>query len=242
VLNVEKLSVFYGGVKALDGLSMRLEPSRIYGLIGPNGAGKSTAINAISGAIRPTAGSMRLRDRDLTAQVAHERARAGISRTFQNLALFQTMTVYENIACGALHARGAAAGGGAAAATVDRLIEEFGLERVRDRHTQALPLGIRKRVELARAFASNPSVLLLDEPAAGLTPDDMEDLKRRVLRLRDAGGIALIVEHHMGLVMSLCEHLYVLEFGKLIASGSPQQVVADPLVQAAYFGGDDDVE
>jgi ABC-type branched-subunit amino acid transport system ATPase component len=241
VLNVEKLSVFYGGVKALNELSMRLEPSRIYGLIGPNGAGKSTAINAISGAIRPTAGSIRLRDRDLTAQVAHERARAGIGRTFQNLALFQSMTVYENIACGALHARGAA-GRGDAATAVDRLIEEFGLEAVRDRHTKALPLGIRKRVELARAFASNPSVLLLDEPAAGLTPEDMEDLKRRVQGLRDAGGIALIVEHHMGLVMSLCEHLYVLEFGKLIASGSPQQVVADPLVQAAYFGGDDEIE
>jgi ABC-type branched-subunit amino acid transport system ATPase component len=241
VLNVEKLSVFYGGVKALNELSMRLEPSRIYGLIGPNGAGKSTAINAISGAIRPTAGSIRLRDRDLTAQVAHERARAGIGRTFQNLALFQSMTVYENIACGALHARGAA-GRGDAATAVDRLIEEFGLEAVRDRHTTALPLGIRKRVELARAFASNPSVLLLDEPAAGLTPEDMEDLKRRVQGLRDTGGIALIVEHHMGLVMSLCEHLYVLEFGKLIASGSPQQVVADPLVQAAYFGGDDEIE
>ncbi|SDH85844.1 ABC transporter ATP-binding protein [Variovorax sp. OV700] len=241
MLNVEKLSVFYGGVKALNELSMRLEPSRIYGLIGPNGAGKSTAINAISGAIRPTAGSIRLRDRDLTAQVAHERARAGIGRTFQNLALFQSMTVYENIACGALHARGAA-GRGDAATAVDRLIEEFGLEAVRDRHTKALPLGIRKRVELARAFASNPSVLLLDEPAAGLTPEDMEDLKRRVQGLRDAGGIALIVEHHMGLVMSLCEHLYVLEFGKLIASGSPQQVVADPLVQAAYFGGDDEIE
>lgn len=241
MLNVEKLSVFYGGVKALNELSMRLEPSRIYGLIGPNGAGKSTAINAISGAIRPTAGSIRLRDRDLTAQVAHERARAGIGRTFQNLALFQSMTVYENIACGALHARGAA-GRGDAATAVDRLIEEFGLEAVRDRHTTALPLGIRKRVELARAFASNPSVLLLDEPAAGLTPEDMEDLKRRVQGLRDTGGIALIVEHHMGLVMSLCEHLYVLEFGKLIASGSPQQVVADPLVQAAYFGGDDEIE
>ncbi|WP_431121042.1 ABC transporter ATP-binding protein [Variovorax paradoxus] len=241
MLNVENLSVFYGGVKALNELSMRLEPSRIYGLIGPNGAGKSTAINAISGAIRPTAGSIRLRDRDLTAQVAHERARAGIGRTFQNLALFQSMTVYENIACGALHARGAA-GRGDAATAVDRLIEEFGLEAVRDRHTKALPLGIRKRVELARAFASNPSVLLLDEPAAGLTPEDMEDLKRRVQGLRDAGGIALIVEHHMGLVMSLCEHLYVLEFGKLIASGSPQQVVADPLVQAAYFGGDDEIE
>lgn len=241
MLNVEKLSVFYGGVKALNELSMRLEPSRIYGLIGPNGAGKSTAINAISGAIRPTAGSIRLRDRDLTSQVAHERARAGIGRTFQNLALFQSMTVYENIACGALHAKGAAGGGGPLG-TVDRLIEEFGLETVRNHHTKALPLGIRKRVELARAFASNPSVLLLDEPAAGLTPDDMEDLKRRVQRLRDAGGIALIVEHHMGLVMSLCEHLYVLEFGKLIASGSPQQVIADPLVQAAYFGVEDEIQ
>ena len=156
MLNVEKLSVFYGGVKALNELSMRLEPSRIYGLIGPNGAGKSTAINAISGAIRPTAGSIRLRDCDLTAKVAHERARAGIGRTFQNLALFQSMTVYENIACGALHANGAAGGGGPVG-TVDRLIEEFGLEAVRDRHTRALPLGIRKRVELARAFRPIPA-------------------------------------------------------------------------------------
>lgn len=241
MLNVERLSVSYGGVKALTDLTMRLAPSRIYGLIGPNGAGKSTAINAISGAIRPGAGRICLREHDLTTRLAHQRARAGISRTFQNLALFQSMTVRENVTCGALHAAGATSSQ-EARATVDRLIEEFGLEEVRDQHTQALPLGIRKRVELARAFAANPSVLLLDEPAAGLTPQDMDDLKRRVLRLRDGGGITLIVEHHMGLVMSLCEHLYVLEFGKLIASGAPQEVVANPLVQTAYFGGEDELE
>lgn len=239
MLSVERLSISYGGVKALNDLSMTMAPGKIYGLIGPNGAGKSTAINAISGVIVPTSGKVNLDGRDVTLQSAHERARAGIRRTFQNLALFQSMTVRENIASGALHVV-ARKDGASSEAAIDRLIEEFGLQAVQHKHTQALPLGIRKRVELARSLVSAPSVLLLDEPAAGLTLEDMEDLKARVRHVRDAGGVVLIVEHNMGLVLSLCEHLYVLEFGNLIASGRPGEVIEDPQVQAAYFGGDDE--
>ncbi|MBL0727377.1 ABC transporter ATP-binding protein [Piscinibacter sp. HJYY11] len=239
MLTVERLSISYGGVKALNELSMTLEPAKIYGLIGPNGAGKSTAINAISGVIAPTSGKVSLNGKDVTQHSVHQRARAGVRRTFQNLALFQSMTVRENVECGALHTISRQEGDGPSSA-VDRLLDEFGLRAVQHSHTQALPLGLRKRVELARSLVSAPSVLLLDEPAAGLTLEDMDDLKRRVRLVRDAGGIVLIVEHNMNLVLSLCEYLYVLEFGNLIASGKPFDVMEDPRVQAAYFGGDDE--
>ncbi len=234
MIRLERLAVSYGGVRALDGLTIELEPGRVYGLIGPNGAGKSTAVNVITGVTRAASGRIFIGDRDVTGAPAHARARAGMARTFQNLALFQSLTVRENIATGALHhGRGTAA--------VDEALRAFNLVEYQYDLTQALSLGIRKRVELARALISDPRLLLLDEPAAGLTPEDMSDLTGRVRQLRNSGGTVLIVEHNMPLVMSLCEYVFVLEFGQLIAQGTPKEVKENARVQSAYFGSEHEV-
>lgn len=234
MISLSGMTVNYGGVRALDGLSLELKPGRIYGLIGPNGAGKSTAVNVITGVTRPVAGQMRLGGVDITNAPAHVRARHGIARTFQNLALFPSLSVRENVACGALRK-------GGYAKAVDEALEAFSLSEYQHAMTTTLPLGIRKRVELARALVSNPSLLLLDEPAAGLTPEDMSDLALRARGLREKGGTVLIVEHNMPLVMSLCEYIFVLEFGRLIAEGKPDEIKENELVQAAYFGSEREV-
>ncbi|MEJ8855143.1 ABC transporter ATP-binding protein [Variovorax robiniae] len=226
----------FGGVHALSGVSLAIEPGRIYGLIGPNGAGKSTAINAITGTITPSAGRILWHGRDVSRWPQHRRARAGLARTFQNLALFHKLSVRENVTCGAIHAHDDAG----LRAAVDTALDDFGLAEVADEPVNVLSLGTRKRVEMARATVAKPKLLLLDEPAAGLTGSEITEFSERMREFRNRGGAVLLVEHDMSLVMSLCEHLYVLDFGKLIAAGTPIEVRANPAVQAAYFGAGDD--
>ncbi|WP_076998184.1 ABC transporter ATP-binding protein [Variovorax sp. KK3] len=216
----------FGGVHALTDVSLTIEPGRIYGLIGPNGAGKSTAINAITGTIVPTAGHIRWRGEEVSRWPQFRRARAGLARTFQNLALFQKLSVRENVTCGAIHAHGDAE----LRAAVDAALDAFGLSAIADEPVGVLSLGTRKRVEMARATVSNPQLLLLDEPAAGLTGSEIAEFSERMREFRNRGGAVLLVEHDMGLVMSLCEQLFVLDFGKLIAAGAPDEVRADAAV------------
>jgi branched-chain amino acid transport system ATP-binding protein len=236
VLEIQQLGMSFGGVHALSGVSMAIEPGRIYGLIGPNGAGKSTAINAITGTIVPSAGRILWHGKDVSRWPQHRRARSGLARTFQNLALFHKLSVRENVACGAIHAHDDAGLRGA----VDAALDAFGLAQVADEPVDVLSLGTRKRVEMARATVAKPRLLLLDEPAAGLTGSEIAEFSTRMRAFRDGGGAVLLVEHDMSLVMSLCEHLFVLDFGRLIAAGTPGEVRANPAVQAAYFGAGDD--
>ncbi|WP_198084096.1 ABC transporter ATP-binding protein [Variovorax sp. E3] len=236
MLEIRGLSVSFGGVHALSNISISIAPGRIYGLIGPNGAGKSTTINAITGTITPTRGSILWQGEDVSRRPQHWRARAGLARTFQNLALFQQLSVRENVTCGAIRMHRDED----LVATVDSALDDFGLGDIGDSPVSVLSLGTRKRVEMARAMVANPKLLLLDEPAAGLTGGEIDDFCTRVRSLKNRGSAVLLVEHDMNLVMSLCEHLYVLDFGKLIADGTPEEVRESPAVQAAYFGAEHD--
>ena len=236
MLEIQQLGMSFGGVHALSSVSLAIEPGRIYGLIGPNGAGKSTAINAITGTITPTAGRILWHGQDVSRWPQHRRARSGLARTFQNLALFNKLSVRENVSCGAIHAHDDSSQGSA----VDAALQAFGLAHIADEPVNVLSLGTRKRVEMARATVANPKLLLLDEPAAGLTGSEIAEFSERMREFRDQGGAMLLVEHDMSLVMTLCEYLFVLDFGKLIATGTPDEVRANPAVQAAYFGTGDD--
>ena len=252
LLAVQGLTMRFGGVTALDDVSFEVAPGAICGLIGPNGAGKTTLFNCISRLYDPGAGSIVFDGRTLLGCARHELASLGIARTFQNVALFSTMTVRENVCVGA-HAM---AGGGFLAnalsmplarreeATIaeraDALIEEFGLKEVADRPAGALPFGIRKRVELARALAKEPKLLLLDEPAGGLNHSEVDGLAEEICAIRDRRGVAvLLVEHHMNLVMRVSDQVVALDFGRLIANGKPDEVRANREVVRAYLGSAD---
>ena len=249
LLSVEGVTLRFGGVTALDGVHFRVGRRQICGLIGPNGAGKTTLFNCISKLYTPTMGDISFEGRPLSGFKRHEIALAGIARTFQNLALFASMSVRENVRVGA-HARGGGGFIGSALATprartaereiaalADALIAECGLNGVADRLVGELPFGVKKRVELARALAISPKLLMLDEPAAGLNHEEVEALAGEIVRLRDARGLSvLLVEHHMNLVMRISDQVVALNFGKLIADGTPGQVRADGEVIAAYLG------
>jgi branched-chain amino acid transport system ATP-binding protein len=249
LLAVEGVTVRFGGVTALENVRFRVRHSQICGLIGPNGAGKTTLFNCISRLYQPTAGDIRFEGEPLSRVPRHRVARLGVARTFQNLALFATLSVRENVRVGA-HALGR--GGFLAnalalpqarraereiAALADALIEECGLTRVADRLVSELPFGVKKRVELARALAISPKLLLLDEPAAGLNHEEVDALAAEIVRLRDKRDLSvLLVEHHMNLVMRISDQVVALDFGRLIADGAPSEVRAHPDVIRAYLG------
>jgi branched-chain amino acid transport system ATP-binding protein len=249
LLSVRGISVRFGGVTALDNVSFEVGTRQICGLIGPNGAGKTTLFNCISRLYEPSAGEIRFEGEPLSRAPCNGIARLGIARTFQNLALFSTMTVRQNVRVGA-HIR--AQGGFFAealklplarssereiAALADRLIEECRLETVADRLVGELPFGIKKRVELARALAISPKLLLLDEPAAGLNHEEVDALASEITALRDRRHLSvLLVEHHMNLVMRISDKVVALDFGRLIADGTPAEARANPDVIRAYLG------
>ena len=249
LLRVQDVSVRFGGIVALDGVSFGVDAGRIVGLIGPNGAGKTTLFNCISRLYQCDAGDIRFDGRSLLAVARHRVAGLGIGRTFQNLALFRSMTVLDNVMVGhhcrthggffanALRLPVAAREDGAARERARSLLGELSLEAVAGSVVADLPFGTQKRVELARALAAEPRLLLLDEPASGLNHEEVEALGALVREVRARFDLTvLLVEHHMGLVMRISDRVVALNFGKVIAEGSPQEVQRHPDVVSAYLG------
>jgi branched-chain amino acid transport system ATP-binding protein len=240
LLDVRDVTVRFGGQLALTGVSLSADGG-VTGLIGPNGAGKTTLFNVITGLQPPNRGRVLIDDEDVTGLPPYKRARRGVARTFQRLELFGLLTVRENLAVAADIRRGWARRAGtredeSPADTAERLIMEIGLGSVADVRADALPTGQARLVELGRALATKPRLLLLDEPASG---QDEQETVRFAALLRDlaAGGIAvLLVEHDMSLVMDVCDTIQVLDFGTILASGTPAEIRADEAVLAAYLG------
>jgi branched-chain amino acid transport system ATP-binding protein len=236
-LDVDGLSVTFGGKVALDGVSLSVEPGRVTGLIGPNGAGKTTLFNVVTGLLAAGRGRVRLAGRDITSTPPHRRAILGVARTFQRLELFTSLSVRDNVRVAA-DIRNSWSGGRRinAALEASRALELVGLADVADRDVAELPTGQARLVELARALVIGPHVLLLDEPAAGQTERETGAFGSLVRRLASDGLAVCLVEHDMSLVMNVCETIHVLDMGRLIATGSPEAVRTDPAVIDAYLG------
>jgi branched-chain amino acid transport system ATP-binding protein len=237
-LEIEAVSVRFGGLAALSEVTVSAAEGAITGLIGPNGAGKTTLFNVVTGMQRPNAGSVRLDDRDLRGLSSYRRARLGLGRTFQRLELFGSLTVAENIGVAASigQRRVVKARTKANQGIREEILDRVGLTSVANERADTLPTGTGRLVELARALATRPKVLLLDEPAAGQDADETERFSGILRDLASDGLAILLVEHDMELVMHVCDTIAVLDYGRIICTGTPAQVRADPEVQAAYLG------
>jgi branched-chain amino acid transport system ATP-binding protein len=243
LLDVSGVTVKFGGITAVSDASLSVEAGTVTGLIGPNGAGKTTLFNVISGLQPPTAGRIRLRGHDITRATVDRRAKMGMGRTFQRLEAFGSLSVRENVqvACD-IHAGVRKWFRMHKDPKVDRLIEAVGLERYVNQRADSVPTGVARLLEIARALAIEPKLLLLDEPSSGLDEAETEGFGVLLTQLANHGCAILMVEHDMDLVMGVCDLIHVLEFGKVIATGSPAQIREDRTVQAAYLGFSDPAE
>jgi ABC-type branched-subunit amino acid transport system ATPase component len=246
VLELQQVSRHFGGVRAVDQLSLAVEEGRIFGLIGPNGSGKSTTVNLVTGLFPVTSGTILFRGADLAAVPVHRRLGLGIARTFQNIRLFGHLTVWQNLWVAQNspedHAkRGFLArwlgGSPGVRAEIGELLEFSGLAHKQDELASNLAFGEQRRLELARALATRPKLVCLDEPAAGMNAEEIGELAGRIRAIRDRGVTVLLIEHHMELVMDVTDRLAVLNFGQKIAEGTPAEVQADAAVRKAYLGG-----
>src|SRR5215471_18535133 len=248
LLSLDRLTRRFGGVTAVESVSMNVEADEIRGLIGSNGAGKTTTLNLISGLTAPTSGRVRLMELDVTGEPAHRLADRGIRRTFQNLKLFTELTVLQNVMIG-LHTNGksgvfeAILGTGKQRREEEMMhrdsltaLETVGLVDQADRPASALAYGHRRLLEIARAIVARPTLLLLDEPAAGLNVTEAAHVSELIARIRDDGTTVILVEHHMDVVMRVCDEITVLNYGRRLAHGTPGQIQEDPGVIEAYLG------
>ena len=249
MLEVTSLGISFGGLRAVDELNMKIEEGGLVGLIGPNGAGKTTVFNMLTGVYRPTDGGIRLDGQNLIGKKPHDICKLGVARTFQNIRLFSNLSVLDNVKTGLhneitytlaeslLHLGSYRKKERAMDGRAMELLEVFDLGGVADYKAANLPYGKQRKLEIARALATDPKLLLLDEPAAGMNPNETEELMETIELVRKKFGVTvLLIEHDMKLVSGICEYLYVLNFGRLLAEGTPSEVLSNPEVVTAYLG------
>ena len=249
VLSCRGIDLSFGGLRALKNLSLEIARGEIFGLVGPNGSGKTSMVNVVTGFYRPESGNVILFGEDVSGIKPHRIAARGVARTFQNLALFRGMTVLENILLGRhVHMRASALASlfywvwavsneVKHRRAVEDLIDFMQLQDIRDEPVEVIPLGMQKRVELARALAADPQLLILDEPMAGMNQEEKEYIARFVLDAREERAVTiLLIEHHMDVVTAICDRVMVLSYGESIAEGKPMEAIADPKVISAYLG------
>jgi ABC-type branched-subunit amino acid transport system ATPase component len=242
LLTANDVKVHFGGVKAVDGISLALQPGKLHGVVGPNGSGKTTLFNAISRFVPLTAGSIDFDGTEVARMRPHEVGRAGLARTFQSIRLLPTLTVRENVLL-AVDGREPAVLPAArrkrrqkAAAAADGALEKLELTKLRDDYPASLPYGTQRRVEIARAVAAEPRLLLLDEPIAGMNREERAEIARILCTLRDGGLTMLLVEHDLRTVLAVSDHIFVMNFGRCVAEGPPRETALRPEVQEAYLG------
>lgn len=253
MLETKNLGISFGGLKAVDELTMTIEKGQLYGLIGPNGAGKTTAFNLLTGVYKPTEGNFFLNGEKLTGSSTIEINKKGIARTFQNIRLFKQLSVLDNVKLGLHNDYKYSTIGGifrlpsyyktekGMNEKAEELLEVFGLADEKDYISANLPYGKQRKLEIARALATSPKLLLLDEPAAGMNPQETNELTEFIGRIRDDFKLTVfMIEHHMDLVMDISDRIYVLDFGKLIADGTPDEIQNNQRVIDAYLGVADD--
>ena len=249
VLDVRNLGIDFGGLTAVDGFNITIGPTEISGLIGPNGAGKTTIFNLLTSVYQPTRGSILINGIDTKGMTTHKVNKLGIARTFQNIRLFSDMTALDNVKVGMhneikcsflsslLHLPGYHKAEKRANEKAMELLEFMGLADIADQKAGSLPYGVQRRLEICRALASNPAIILLDEPAAGMNPSETAELMHQIRRIRDTFQIAIfLIEHDMNLVMNVCEGIVVVNYGKIIAKGTPEEIKNNPAVIEAYLG------